>query len=1158
MYYQTYVYEDRLGCNGQACFFVERRVEMSDFVHLNVHTAYSLLNGACRIGELVEKAKALGQKALAITDNCALYGAIDFIDACSAAGIKPIIGCEVRVAEGSRLARRHNSREPYRLTLLCKDNTGYKNLCRLITEQAANGADGGYITDRESIGRYSEGLIALSGAENGEIAAMLSENRTADALKVAEWYRGVFGGDFYLELSNHDTEPESRLCARLREFSRQTGIPVCPTNNVHYVEKSGSYVQRVLQCIGQNKRLSELNLDALPTEEYYLKSYGEMRRFFTEEELARTVEIAERCDVRFEFGVTKLPLFKKDGVDDNTQYFIKLCNKGAEKRYGTVTPEIRERLDYELGVIQKMGFVDYFLIVWDFVRYAKSRDIPVGPGRGSGAGSLCAYCMGITDIDPLRFDLLFERFLNPERVSMPDFDIDFCYERRDEVIEYVRGRYGADHVAQITAFDTLKAKAAIRDAGRVMGISQSSVNAAAKAVSSPFATLSGELESGELKSLYESVPEVKQLVDVARRIEGLPRHTTIHAAGVVITREPVAEYVPLQYEEGGLTAQYTMTALERLGLLKMDFLGLRNLTVIKKTCDLIRKSDPDFDIRKINEYDPEVYQMLGNGGTVGVFQFESAGMTSVLSRLQPKSIEDLTAALSLYRPGPMSSIPTYIENRHKAPEEIEYKHPLLKNILSVTYGCMVYQEQVMQICRVVGGYSYGRADLVRRAMSKKKHSVMEKERSAFVYGTESNVGAIANGVPEETANAIFDEMAGFASYAFNKSHAAAYATVAYRTAYLRRYYYREYMSELITSVQDWTDKVNEYISDLTNNGVKLLPPDVNRSFNGFTVEDDGVRYGLGAVKNVGRGFINALVREREDGAFTSAADFALRMAGKDNDRRYMEALIYCGAFDCLEPNRCRLIQGMGSLLDYAAREHNRVESGQIDLFELDDTHKEFTLPQTEDFTLMRRLAKEKEFLGRYVSGHPADEFLGRAPENCMFIADALERENGAELSIMALCLSETLHTAKSGGLMSYAAFEDSSGFVKGIVFPKVFGKIERFTEGRVYLVRGKISVKEDKTDFFIDSAEPAVTLPPKDRMILFVNLPSKSDPRLAEVKRELSACRGISAARICFADTRAVNPVAGIRGVRLCTLLVNKLKKLCGGENVKVGFLTRK
>ncbi|MCM1166378.1 MAG: DNA polymerase III subunit alpha [Lachnospiraceae bacterium] len=1129
---------------------------MTNFVHLNVHTAYSLLNGACRLGELAAKAGALGQTALAITDSGALYGAVDFCDACAEHGIKPIIGCEVSVAEGSRLSPNRGF-EPYRLTLLCADNEGYKNLCRLITEQAPNAPDGKYLTDRESLERCGKGLIALSGAENGEIGLLLSENRPDNALKAAEWYKRVFDG-FYLELCNHDTSSEARLCALLRDFSERTGIPTCPTNNVHYVDKNGSYAQRVLQCIGQNKRLSEPNPNALPTEEYYLKSAEEMRRFFTEEELSRTAEIAAKCNMRFEFGVTKLPLFRKEGVDNNTQYFIKLCNKGAEKRYGTVTPEIQKRLDYELSIIQKMGFVDYFLIVWDFVRYAKSRDIPVGPGRGSGAGSLCAYCMGITDIDPLRFNLLFERFLNPERVSMPDFDIDFCNERRGEVIEYVRRRYGTDYVAQIVAFDTLKAKGAIRDAGRVMGVSQQTVNAAAKAVSSPFTTLAEELDRGELKRLYAADRDIKRLVDVAMRIEGFPRHTTVHAAGVVITRDPVAEYVPLSYEDGALTTQYTMTALERLGLLKMDFLGLRNLTVIKKTCDVVRKTDPDFDIRSVGDRDPEVYKMLSNGGTAGVFQFESEGMTSVLSRLQPKSLEDLTAALALYRPGPMSSIPTYIENRHKSPDEIVYKHPLLKDILSVTYGCIVYQEQVMQICRVVGGYSYGRADLVRRAMSKKKHSVMEKERSAFVYGTESNCGAVANGVPESVANEIFDEMAGFASYAFNKSHAAAYAAVAYQTAYLKRYHGLAYMAELISSVGDWTDKANEYISDAVNGGARLLPPDVNKSFYSFTVEDGSMRYGFAAVKNLGRNFVNAFVKERENGAFTSAADFAVRMADKDNNRRYMEALVYCGAFDGIEPNRRRVTLGLNALLDYASRENSRRESGQLDLFELDSEPSGFTLPETDDFPRSRRLAMEKEYLGRYISGHPADDFLDRAPENCAFIADALALKDGAEVSIMAMCLYERQHTSKNGAAMSFAAFEDSSGEIEGVVFPKVYGRLERFTEGMVYSVRGKISVKDDKIRFFVDSAVPAARMPEGQKKILYVNLPSEEDGRLSAVRDMLLSSRGVCAARICFGDTRTVNPVSGVRGVRISAALVGGLKKLCGDENVKVGFFNRK
>lgn len=681
---------------------------------------------------------------------------------------------------------------------------------------------------------------------------------------------------------------------------------------------------------------------------------------------------------------------------------------------------------------------------------------------------------------------------------------------------------------------------------------------AAKAVSSPFTTLAEELDRGELKRLYDTDREIKRLVDVARQIEGFPRHTTVHAAGVVITRDPVTKYVPLSYEDGALTTQYTMTALERLGLLKMDFLGLRNLTVIKKTCDLIKKIDPDFDIRKIDENDPEVYKMLGNGGTAGVFQFESAGITSVLSRLQPKSLEDLTAALALYRPGPMSSIPTYIENRHKKPEEIVYKHPLLKDILSVTYGCIVYQEQVMQICRVVGGYSYGRADLVRRAMSKKKHSAMERERSAFIYGTESNCGAVANGVPENVANEIFDEMAVFASYAFNKSHAAAYAAVAYQTAYLKHYYNLAYMAELISSIGDWTDKVNEYISDMVNGGARLLPPDINKSFYSFTVEDTAMRYGFAAVKNLGRGFVGAMIKERENGPFTSAADFAVRMADKDNNRRYMEALTYCGAFDVIEPNRRRVIMGLNALLDYASRECSRRESGQLDLFELDNETAEFTLPETDDFTRSKRLAMEKEYLGRYVSGHPADDFLDRAPENCMFIADAAMLNSGAEVSIMAMCLYERQHTSKNGGLMSYATFEDSSGAIEGVVFPKVYGRLERFTEGTVYSVRGKISLKDDKLSFYVDAAVPATRIPEGQRKILYVNLPSEDDSRLGAIRDMLMSYRGMSAARICFGSTRTVNLVGGLRGVRISTALVGRLKKLCGEENVKIGFLNRK
>ena len=1129
-----------------------------EFVHLNVHTGYSLQSGACRIAPLVKKAKALGQTALAITDNGALYGAVEFFDACRAEGIKAIIGCELSVAEDSRRSPKRVGFEPYKLTVLCKNEVGYKNLCRVIAEQHNDGISGDFLTDLGSLSEHAEGLIALSGAASGEVQRLLSENRIEEAQRATERYRKIFGNDFFLEISNHNTAEESRLCARIREFSERTGIPAVPVNNVHYTEKSESSVQRLLSCIGHNKKLSENDPKALSTNEYYLKSAEEMRQFFTEEELSRTARIAELCQFEFEFGVTKLPLFIKENVTDNAAYLRKMCEKGAQKRYGEITPRIRERLDYELDVIDRMGFADYFLIVWDFVRFAKTSDIPVGPGRGSGAASLCAYCLGITDIDPLKYDLLFERFLNPERVSMPDFDIDFCNERRGEVIEYVKRRYGSDHVAQIIAFDTLKSKAALRDAARVLGISQSAADTAAKAVS-PFSTLSEELQKGELKKLYSSDSEIRQLVDAALKIEGFPRHTTVHAAGVVITRDPAAEYVPLQFEEGGFTAQYTMTALERLGLLKMDFLGLKNLTTIRKTCDLIRQTEPDFDIHKIDESDPEVYKMLSSGGTCGVFQFESAGMTSVLSRLKPRSVEDLTAALSLYRPGPMASIPTYIANRHKKPEEIEYKHPLLKDILSVTYGCIVYQEQVMQICRKIGGYSYGRADLVRRAMSKKKHEEMEKERGAFIYGTDSNPGAVANGVPEETANEIFDEMSGFASYAFNKAHAAAYATVAYQTAYLRCHYYAEYMAAMMSSAPE---KLTEYIADLSENKTRILPPDVNHSFADFTVENKAVRFGLAAVKGVGRAFADQIALERENGVFSSVSDFAVRMEPRDNNRRYMEALIRCGAFDAFSPhyNRRELLDGMEALLQYASREFSRKESGQLDLFDLfeqADNAAEFVFPKRDAPNKMQLLNMEKEYLGTYISGHPADAYISRASEDCVYAADLERLDTGVQVSVIALMTRSSPHVDKKGNTMAFLEFEDASGTSECVMFSDLYGRIGKPAVGDVWCIRGRISARGNKKSLTAASIVRAETLPEQPRKALYLNFSSASDPRITEAVRLLAGSRGVSIAKICFADTREVRTAAapnreGLRGVRVDERLIKQLRRLLGEENVVI------
>lgn len=1126
---------------------------MSGFVHLHVHTEYSLLDGACRIGRLVERAKQLSQTALAITDHGVLYGAIEFYDECKAAGIKPIIGCEIYICGDSGFSNTRRSTE-YHLTLLCKNNEGYKNLCRLVSEASLNTISGTPICSREALKKYSAGIIALSGCPHGEISRLLLQGNLARAKECANAMRGIFGDDFYIELQNHGTDTDIRLAALLRQLANDCGIPLCPTNDVHYILRSDSRTQKLLFCIGANKRISDENPQALPNDEYYLKDENEMRLYFTEAELANTAAIADKCNVEFEYGVTRLPRFTAEGIKDNCAYFRRLVHNGAKKRYGEISEEISSRLEYEISVIEKMGFVDYFLIVWDFIRYAKKQDIPVGPGRGSGAGSLCAYCMGITDIDPLRYNLLFERFLNPERVSMPDFDIDFCNERRQEVIEYVRRRYGADHVAQIIAFDTMKARGALRDAARALGISNAAADAAAKLIPHFKSTLEEESHSGELAKLCEARPEIRALVEAAKEIEGMPRHATTHAAGIVITRDKTAEYVPLKTEDGETVTQYTMGALEKLGLLKMDFLGLRNLTVIKRAEDIIKKSQPDFRISNIDEHDQAVFDMLSDGYTTGVFQFESAGMTSVLKRLHPESIEDLTAALSLYRPGPMASIPTYIENKHKKPEEITYLHPLLKDILSVTYGCIVYQEQVMQICRVMGGYSYGRADLVRRAMAKKKHDVMEKERSAFVYGTDSNCGAVKNGVPADIANTVFDEMSGFASYAFNKSHAAAYATVAYRTAYLRKHHYIIYMTALISSVLDWTDKMVEYIGDLTDNGVRLLPPDINSSMAEFSVEGKQVRYGLLAVKNLGRSFINCIISERNNGEYTSLADFCIRMAGSDNNRRYMEALIKCGAFDCFPQNHRQMISSIDKLLDMAQTEHSRAASGQLDLFgESESAPQDFIYPPMEEYPRSQLLAMEKEMVGLYLSGHPAQEYIMNAPEDCLYIADAAELREGSGTSVLGIIADIRSHTTKNSRTMGFLSLEDSTAAMEAIAFPEIYESNMRiFKRGEVVLLRGKISRKDGGAKLIAESVLRADTLPAKKRRTLYINLHSGDNERLNAVNALLLQYRGISEIRLCYMDTRSVMKPNHINGVRICTELTAKLEQICGKSNIIV------
>ncbi len=1129
---------------------------MPKLVHLHVHTEYSLLDGACRLDKLVQRAKELGQDSLAITDHGVLYGAVDFYNECKAAGIKPIIGCEVYVAQGSRLEREKTERKPYHLVLLCRNMEGYQNLCKLVSDASINGFYAKPRCDRETLARYSKGLIALSGCIAGEIPRLLNNGDYEEAKNTANWYRKTFTDGYYIEIQQHDTEDEIRLLQKLRSFAATEGLPLCPTNDVHFIKQTDYNTQKVLNCIATNKLLNDPNSMELPTDQYYLKSYEDMRRDFSAEELENTVAIADKCGFDFEFGVTKLPLFTAKNVTDNAAYFRKLVYNGATKRYGTLTQTITARLEHELTIIEKMGFVDYFLIVWDFIRYAKQNDIPVGPGRGSGAGSLCAYCMGITGIDPLRYDLLFERFLNPERVSMPDFDIDFCNERRQEVIDYVRRRYGESHVAQIIAFDTMKAKGALRDAARVMGIPYSAADAAAKLIPHHNCTLEEESQSGELAELCETDMEIRKLVAVAREIEGMPRHATIHAAGIVITKEPADEYVPLQKDDGQVLTQYTMGTLERLGLLKMDFLGLRNLTVIRRAEKLVRMSLPDFDVNKLDEQDKAVYKMLSTGGTSGVFQFESAGMTSVLARLRPESIEDLTAALSLYRPGPMASIPTYIENKHKSPSEIVYKHPLLKDILSVTYGCIVYQEQVMQICRVIGGYSYGRADLVRRAMAKKKHDIMEKERSAFIYGTDSNCGAIANGVPEYIANEIFDEMSSFASYAFNKSHAAAYATVAYQTAYLRCHHYLEYMTALLSSVLDWTDKLVEYISDLHDNGVQLLPPDVNRSMVGFSVEGNAIRYGLLALKNIGRGLIEAIIEERKNGEFESVIDFCRRLAAHNN-RRSMEALIRSGAFDSFPQNRRQLEMCMQKLLDTAKEEHDRSLSGQLNLFDLDtenDAPEDFTYPIVEEYSRIKLLQMEKDIVGLYISGHPADEYKDRLPENGCYIIDTIELPDNTQLAAIGILASKKLHTTKNNKAMAFTTIEDSTGSIEVIVFPELYDShVRTLREGEVVFVSGKLSAKENEAPKLIaDKMYRAEGAAAVKRRAMFINVRSDDHNRISEIVSVLKRYPGISAAKLCYMDKRTVQNFTGIKGVRICTDLIRKIAEICGNSNIIV------
>lgn len=1163
------------------------------FTHLHLHTEYSLLDGACRLDDLLDRAVELGVDSIAITDHGVMYGAVDFYKKAKARGIKPIIGCECYLASRGRKDKVHAlDNERYHLVLLCENATGYQNLISMVSKAWTEGFYTKPRIDRELLEQYHEGIIALSACLAGEIPRALIADDYERAKEKALWYNKVFGrGNFYLELQNHGIREQKQIEPMLIRLSKETGIPLVATNDTHYVRKEDSKIQQVLICIATNTTLGQGNGLEFDSDEFYLKSEEEMHELFSHvpEAIENTQIIADRCNYDFEFGNTKLPHFEVPDGRDHFEWFREQCYAGMYRNYGDNPPkEYFDRLNYELDVINKMGYVDYFLIVHDFIRYAKSKGIPVGPGRGSGAGSIAAYCIGITGIDPMKYNLLFERFLNPERVSMPDFDVDFCYERRGEVIDYVIEKYGADHVAQIVTFGTLAARAAIRDVGRAMGIPYNIVDNVSKQVPRELnITIQKALKkSPEFRSLYESSDEIKSLIDTSMKVEGMPRHTSTHAAGVVITRDPVASYVPLALNDNSPVTQYTMTTLEELGLLKMDFLGLRTLTVINDAVKMIRLKDNSFDINKIDIADKATYEMMASGQTEGVFQFESAGMKSVLIGLKPVDIEDLIAVISLYRPGPMDSINTYIENRHH-PEKTVYKTEKLREILEVTYGCMIYQEQVMQIFRSLAGYSYGRADIVRRAMSKKKHDVMEKERKNFIYGivredgTVECDGCVKRGIPAEVANDIFDDMSSFASYAFNKSHATAYAYVAYQTAYLKCHYPCEFMAALLSSVLDNTDKVTEYTDECNRIGIKILPPNVNESNDNFTVSNGNIRFGMLAIKNLGRSFIRNIISERNAGKFTSFYNFCSRMHGSDFNKRAVESLIKSGALDGLGANRRQMLMAMNDIIDELDSKKRRNVEGQIGLFDSvgGESHSESALKFFDEFPQSELLAMEKSTTGLYLSGHPmASHAELAASMGCVRIAELANsgenihssHKDGERTKIMGIITEVKKKITKSDTTMAFVDVEDTSGSIEIIVFPKVLTENAMMLEtGRVLVFYGRLDVRDEEPsklicehiytveaakDYFsqksVQSSDSIAGPVRKRRSGLFLKFPTEGTPEQAQAEKLLAIFDGRVPLYYYFADTGKYAHQPYERSVDVNEPLLNELKRVLGEENV--------
>ncbi|MBR6533682.1 MAG: DNA polymerase III subunit alpha [Clostridia bacterium] len=1129
-----------------------------DFTHLHLHTEYSLLDGCCRIKKVIDRACELGQKSIAITDHGVMYGVIDFYKYAKEKGIKPIIGCEVYVSTRSRFDKQKGLDGYNHLVLLCKNSVGYQNLIKLVSLGFTEGFYSKPRVDREALEKYSEGLVALSACLAGEVPGALLKNDYEKAKQTALWYKNVFGADYYLELQDHGINEQKLTNPQIVRIAKEIDVPLVATNDVHYVNEEDYKTHKVLLCVQTGSKITEDNALEFKTNEFYLKSGEQMAELFSSlpEAITNTNIVAEKCNLEFEFGKIKLPRFDI-GKRDHAEYFREKCFDGLYRIFGKdVTDEYKERLEYELSIINKMGYVDYFLIVADFVNYAKQNGIPVGPGRGSGAASLAAYCIGITGLDPIKYDLYFERFLNPERVSMPDFDIDFCYVNRQKVIDYVIEKYGKDRVSQIVTFGTMAARAAVRDVGRALDIPYATCDKVAKLIpQSVGMTIERALEGGkELRDLYENDASVKELIDMARSLEGMPRHASTHAAGVVISDKPVSEYVPLAVNDQSVVTQFTMTSLEELGLLKMDFLGLRNLTVIDETQKYIRKQNSDFDIEKIPLDDKATYDMMGKGKTLGVFQFESDGMKNVLRQLGPESIEDLTAVLSLYRPGPMDSIPKYISNRHN-PQNIRYETPLLKPILDVTYGCIVYQEQVMQVFRALAGYSLGRADIVRRAMAKKKHAVMQKEKETFIKG------AVQNGIEPEKAEKLFSDMSSFSSYAFNKAHACAYSFVAYRTAYLKRHYPTEYFSALMTSMMDSENKISLYTAECKVNGIKVLPPSVNKSEFGFTPDGNDIRFGLLAIKNLGLGIIEKIIAEREqNGEYTSLYDFCFRNYSREFNRRALEGLIKSGALDCVHNNRREMLYNMEGILSAVENERKYSGQGQLDLFEEMGASAEFQMESVPEMPKEMRLEFEKEATGLYLSGHPMDDykaFLKGA--NLQSIADIQSGKypDGKRVSVGGIISGLKVRQLKNNNLLCSLRIEDFDASVTVTVFGNAYEMYKPvLTAGKPVILSGRVSEHEDReTEIVFEKCETISeefkNQKPKFKSGLYIKIKNINEPSFEKVKEILAKHKGNSPVFIVCTDTNRKLEASRNLYITYSHNLEEELLQIIAKDNIK-------